>query len=121
MRWSEELTLITTAPPAEKTDANGFTNPDVETALTVFANKKSVGYSEFYKAAQAGYAVELKFDVHTEEYTGQTLAEFEGKRYKVLRTYVDPKMGDTIELTLSDMTERAGNAAAPDEGGAGGG
>jgi hypothetical protein len=32
----------------------------------LFGNKKSVGYSEFYKAAVAGYAAELKVDVYTE-------------------------------------------------------
>lgn len=46
---------------------------------------KSAGYSEFYKAAQAGFQVELKVDVYTEEYEGQQAAELNGKRYKVLK------------------------------------
>lgn len=102
MRWSEELTLISTTPPAERTDAQGFTSTPAETAVTVYANKKSVGYSEFYKADQSGQYVRYKFDVHTEEYTGQTLAEYEGKRYFILRTY-EKGSGDITELTLSDL------------------
>jgi len=109
MRWCDEITLITTIPPTEATNENGFSNPETETRKTVFANKKSVGYSEFYKAQQAGFTAELKFDVFTEEYEGQTMAEYGGKRYKILRTYVDPKTaGEITELTLSDLTERGG-------------
>ena len=106
MRWSEELTLISTTPPAEPVNENGFKNPPAETSVVVYANKKSVGYAEFYKAASEGYNTELKFDVHTEEYSGQKIAEYNGVRYRVLRTWVDPKTGDTTELTLSDLKEQ---------------
>lgn len=111
MRWSDEITLIALSDPAEKVNEKGFKNQKTETATTVYGNKKSVGYSEFYKAAQAGYQTELKFDVFTEEYSGQELAEVEGRRYKVLRTYVS-KSGEITELTLSDLAE-----LAEDEGG----
>ena len=107
MRWSEELTLIATNAPEERTDAQGFTSPSVEKAVTVYANKKSVGYNEFYKADQSGQYVRFKFDVHTEEYTGQRLAEYEGKRYYVLRTY-EQGNGDITELTLSDLPRGGG-------------
>lgn len=107
MLWNDEITLITLTPPAEAVDEHGFHNPHTETRKTVYANKKSVGYSEFYKAKQAGYSTELKFDIHTEEYEGQTMTEYDGKRYKVLRTFVS-KNGETTELTLSDLTERGG-------------
>lgn len=105
MQWSDELTLIATVPPDEPTNENGFPNPPAETKNVVFANKKSVGYAEFYKAQQAGYSVEIKFDVYAAEYHGEPFAEHEGKRYKVLRTYLS-KNGETVELTLSDLTER---------------
>lgn len=112
MRWSDEVTLISEAIPEGQTDAtneNGFPVPLEETRTTVFANKKSVGFNEFFKARLAGYTEELKFDVFTVEYDGQTLAEYGGKRYKILRTYVDPKTeGEYTELTLSDLSQRGG-------------
>ena len=95
-----------------ETNANGFhvpSDPSTETRATVYANKKSVGYNEFFKAQMAGYTEQMKFDVFTAEYDGQTIAEYGGKRFKILRTYVDPKTnGEYIELTLSDLAERGG-------------
>lgn len=111
MRWSEQITLIALSEPSERVNEHGFPNDQTETATTIFANKKSVGYSEFYKAAQAGYTAEMKFDVYSQEYEGQEIAEFEGKRYRVLRTYVD-KNGEFTELTLVDLPEVQ---AAPDD------
>ena len=112
MRWSDEITLIALSDPAERVNENGFKNPKAEVLTTVYANKKSVGYSEFYKAAQAGYQTEMKFDVLTEEYSGQELAEYNGKRYKILRMYNDPRRPDETELTLSDITQRGGAAGS---------
>lgn len=111
MRWNDEITLIALIDPAERVNEHGFRNPQAEAKTTVFANQKSVGYSEFYKAAQAGYETTLKFDVYKAEYDGQKLAEYNGKRYRILRTYEDPKRPDELELTLSDLTER-GNPAS---------
>ena len=85
-------------------DKNGFPEPLEPGERTVYADRKSVGYSEFYKAQLAGYEVALKFDVHAAEYHGETLAEYGGKRYQVLRTYA--KDGDTLELTLSDVRQK---------------
>lgn len=107
MTWSDELTLIAVTPPDVAVNEHGFPNEPSEVATVLYANRKSVGFSEFYKAAQAGYTTDLKFDVYTEEYEGQEYAEYNGKRYKVLRTYT-PEGGDTTELTLSDLTERGG-------------
>jgi hypothetical protein len=115
-KWSDILTLITETAPTDETDDYGFYEDASETTREVFANKKSVGYSEFYKSAQAGYATELKFDVHSQDYNGETLVEHGGKRYKVLRTY-ESKNGEFVELTLTDLSERE----TPEEGGGGDG
>lgn len=117
-KWSDILTLISLVPPAEETNENGFNNPPTEAKRDVFANKKSVGYSEFYKSAQAGYSTELKFDIYTHEYGGETLVEHSGARYKVLRTY-GSKSGEFLELTLTDLSERAHPPEAPEDAGAG--
>lgn len=106
-KWSDIITLIKTVPPTEATNENGFAQPpEDEPSRSIFCNKKSVGYSEFYRSQQAGYKAELKVDIYLQDYEGETLVEFEGKRYKVLRTY-ESKNGEFIELTLSDLSERS--------------
>ena len=106
MRWSDEITLISEtipADPVDATDENGFPVTLEGERVTVFANKKSVGFNEFFTAKTAGFNEVLKFDVFTEEYDGQTLAEHNGKRYMIIRTYIDPNTGgEYTELTLSD-------------------
>ena len=76
MRWGEQITLIALSDPSPSTNEHGFPVARIETATTVFADKKSVGFSEFYKAQQAGYTTELKFDVHSFEYEEQQIVEY---------------------------------------------
>ena len=59
MRWGEQITLVALSEPSPRTNEHGFPVARTETATTVFADKKSVGFSEFYKAQQAGYTTEL--------------------------------------------------------------
>lgn len=75
MGWRDQITLIALSEPSERTNEHGFPTRKPETATTVFADKKSVGYSEFYKAEMAGHAAEIKFDVYAMEYNGQTEAQ----------------------------------------------
>ena len=126
MRWSEQITLIALSEPTEATNEHGFPVRKPETATTVFADMKSVGYSEFFKASQAGYTAALKFDVHSFEYSGQKIVEYpvaSGKRYRVLRTYLhtgsgryEKGSGEFTELTLVDLPEAQ---EAPEEEGGG--
>lgn len=57
---------------------------------------KSIGRSEFYAAAQAGLKPEITFVIHGYEYNGEKEVEFEGQKYKVIRTY----MKDFEEMEL---------------------
>ena len=50
MGWNDQIKLIAQTDKTPRTDENGFPLPHDETSTTVFADKKSVGYSEFYKA-----------------------------------------------------------------------
>lgn len=112
MRWGEQITLIALSEPSPRTNEHGFPVARTETATTVFADKKSVGFSEFYKAQQAGYTTELKFDVHSFEYEEQQIVEYpvsSGKRYRVLRTYTHGN-GEFTELTLVNFRKRNGAA-----------
>lgn len=102
-KWCDEVTLITETAPQETHNENGFENPPViESKRTVFCNKRSVSMGEYYKAQQAGKQVETKVEVHTVDYAGEVLVEFEGKRYSVLKAY-EPPDSDVIELTLTDL------------------
>lgn len=103
--WAHEITLIALIEPEERLDAAGFPNSPKEEPTVVFCNKKSVGYAEYFKSQQAGITVSFKVEVHTVDYAGQMLAEFEGKRYSILKTY--EVNDDTIELTLSDLRQQA--------------
>ena len=126
MGWRDQITLIALAETSERTNEHGFPITKPETATTVFADKKSVGYSEFYKAEMAGHVAEIKFDVYAMEYNGETIAEYpvsSGKRYRILRTY-SHNDGELIELTLSSFPEAQSAAEAEnsaEEGGGGNG
>lgn len=103
--WAHELTLITSDEPAERTNGNGFPNAGEPTGRTVFCNKKSVGYAEYFSSQQAGHTASLKVELHKVDYEGELLVTLEGRRYSVLKTYeIDD---DLIELTLSDLRQQA--------------
>ena len=101
--WNDEIKLI--AKTTGGLNENGFELPSEETGRNVFANKKSVGHTEFYESLQSGEKAELKFDVHSDEYAGEDTVEYEGKRFHVSHTF-QPKGSTDIELTLSDLPER---------------
>lgn len=69
-----------------------------ETAREVFAKLGSIGQKEFYQAHAVGLKPELKF-VLTDylDYEGESLVQYEGQRYRVLRTY---RKGQELELTV---------------------
>ena len=46
------------------------------------------------------------------EYNKETICEYKGERYRIIRDYSDEKTGDGTELTLERIR---GNAAAPAE------
>lgn len=103
-KWCDVVTLIKTIPNETETNSGGFPIATAEQSRTVFCNKKSISYAEFYKASQSGYKVELKIELHTPDYCKEVYAEVDGKRYKVLKTY-ESKCGEFIELTLSNLSE----------------
>ena len=74
---------------------------DVE--VTLLCRKKKVTRSEFYQANQAGLRPSLVVEVHSFEYDNQEHATFEGKKYRILKTY--PIDSEILELTLSEKLE----------------
>lgn len=103
--WVDELTFIKETEGESRVNKNGFAEQSEESRRTVFANKKSVGYSEYFKSQQTGKVVEAKYNVHKVDYEGEdTVEDADGKRFFVFKTYdIDD---DTIELTLTDLRHK---------------
>lgn len=106
MTYDHELTLISQTIPK---DGNGnpltddIGNPIVEENKTkILCGLKSVGRNEFYNAAVTGLKPNIVFVVHKYEYSGQQLVEFEGIRYRVIRTYAQGF--EEMELTCEMVT-----------------
>lgn len=110
-KWCDVITLIAETDPQSITDNKGFYNAPTETGRVIYANKKSVGHTEFYQSAQAGILAEMKFDVRAADYSGESVVEYGGKRYAITRSYAQ-KNGDIIELTLSDLSQHTPDAEA---------
>lgn len=92
MTYDHELTLI--RQEIVKDDIGNQIPKEIET--TVLCGLKSVGRNEFYSAAVTGLKPELIFVIHGYEYNGEKIVKFEGKRYRVIRTY----MTDFEEIEL---------------------
>lgn len=69
-----------------------------ESARDVFAKLGSIGQQEFYQAHAVGLKPEIKF-VLTDylDYEGEDLVQYEGQRYRVLRTF---RKGQELEITV---------------------
>ena len=69
----------------------------------VFANKKTATRSEFYTAKQAGDKIALVLEVRGADYQEETLVEYEGRLYEVVRAYTES--GETYELNCKEAQE----------------
>lgn len=69
-----------------------------ETKTGIFAERISVSRNEWYSAQNAGLDADLAFETPSVNYAGQKLAEYDGKRYAIYRTYT---AGGTTELYLA--------------------
>ena len=97
MNRSGVLTLISENPAA-----HGIFDKPTETSRTVFCTIRSVGYSEYYRALEYGLHPSIVFVLADyAEYQNEKIAEYEGVRYRVIRTY---ETGGSIELTAEEVT-----------------
>lgn len=69
-----------------------------ETFTEVWAEVTGIRQSEFYNAALAGLKPEITFIIWANEYIGQTKVEYNGIKYKLIRTYINPAKSEMIEL-----------------------
>lgn len=78
-----------------QTDAYGV-QKRTETKKKVFGQINSVTASEFFEGGRNGLFPELRFSMFLYDYSGETVVEYDGKRYFVYRTY--KARGDIMEL-----------------------
>lgn len=69
-----------------------------ETGREVFCQQHSISQSEFFDAGRNGLNPQHKLTVFEGDYQGETIAELDGVRYSIYRTYQGK--GDCIELYL---------------------
>lgn len=74
----------------------------------VLCGVHSIGMREFYAASTTDFHPELKLILADYlDYNGETLADFEGQRYRILKTY---RNGQQLELTLERAPAEDGEA-----------
>ncbi len=71
----------------------------------VFAELRSIGMSEYYKAQAIGITLTAVAVVYRCDYDEETEVEFNGKTHDVIRTYTSPKDHNRIELHLKVRSE----------------
>ncbi len=97
MAYDNELTLV---KQSYKTDTLMNQIPE-EIKTVVYCDLKSITRAEFYNAASQGIKPEIVFVIHKYEYNDEKEILFEGKKYKVIRTY--SKDFEEIELTCEKV------------------
>ena len=70
----------------------------VETVSEVWGEVAGIRQSEFYNAAMTGMKPEITFVIWGNEYAGQSKIEYEGRKYKLIRTYINPSKSEMVEL-----------------------
>ena len=105
--WSDEITLIRRETTK---DASGFeTVTEIRSEPPLFCDfEDGVSQSEFYRSMKAGNQASAQAEVQTVDYldffTGYTdlrFAEFNGRKYRILRSF--PQTFDTLTLILSEV------------------
>lgn len=59
----------------------------------ILCKVSSIGSAEFYQAQTNDLKPEMKFIIHSFEYAGEKVVEFNNVKYQVIRTF----MGDTVD------------------------
>lgn len=77
-----------------------------ETSRTVFCRLASIGMKEFYEASARDFYPEMKFILADHlDYSNEQLVEYDGRRYRVLRTY---RTGQELEVVVTRASVEEG-------------
>jgi|SRR5690625_968201 len=94
MAFDHELFLISL-----EDDENAIGDPiQVPVKRPVLCGRKSITRNEHYQAAAHGLRPEIVFVVNRHEYDGETEVEFEGRLYRVARTYMPDRSRDLADF-----------------------
>ena len=105
--WSDTITLIRRDTTQ---DTSGFeTITETRSTPPLFCDfEDGVSQSEFYRSMKAGNQATAQAEVQTVDYldffagyTDLRFAEFNGRRYRILRSF--PQTFDTLTLILSEV------------------
>lgn len=89
------ISLIS-SPPSPRPAGDGGIKRQEAVKTEVCCEMASVGMKEFYEAAAVGLQPELKFILSDYlDYNGETCLEYDGKRYRIARTY---RAGRKLEI-----------------------
>ena len=95
----------------EAPEARGVLDAATETRRKTYCEEKSLSMSEVYQANATGFSPSIRLLLPQDfEYRGETICEYKGERYRIIRDYRDDKTGNSTELTLERIR---GNAAPP--------
>ena len=105
--WSDEITLIWAEEPQAASGFSGAIEHRSEPPL-MCDWEDGVSQSEFYQSMKAGMAASAQAEVSTVDYldfwpagfTGIRYAEFNGKRYRIIRSF--PQTFDSLTLILEE-------------------
>lgn len=97
--WSNTIELVSVVPGGK--DADGFPLKPTEQKREVYCNVTDAKRTEFYQAMSNKVNVVYEVEMHLFEYEKEKLVDYDGNRYKVVRTYGDKKK-ETIILVLSE-------------------
>lgn len=101
MLWRDVINLI----KVKNSKNNMGDTVDIESSRQVYANKKSIRQSEFYQAAANGLKPELMFEIRYAEYQGETLLEYNNKKYTIIRQF--SKNDEIVELICEGAVNNA--------------
>lgn len=103
---------------SEKPEARGVLDEATEKRRKTYCEEISLACSEVYQARASGHAPTIRLKLpQAFEYRGETVCEYKGERYEILRDYTDEKTFGA-ELTLE---RTRGNAAPAEDTESGGG
>lgn len=77
-----------------------------EDSRTVFCSLRSIGMKEFYEASARDFYPEKKFVLADYlDYEDEELVEYDGRRYRVLRTF---RTGQELEIVVTRASAEEG-------------
>lgn len=96
--WTDVLKLIA---ETKAEDEDGYITI-TETSREIFCTfSEGITRSEFYEGLKAGISLSASAEIWADDFGDEALAEFEGKRYKIIRTFATGR--DTLDLSLSEV------------------